>query len=65
MELLKDYDFELSYHLGKLNVVTDALSRKYLHMFAIMVKEFELLKEFKDLYLAVEVKPKSLCLGTL
>ena len=28
MELLKDYDFTLEYHLGKANVVADALSRK-------------------------------------
>ena len=25
---MKDYDFELAYHLGKANVVADALSRK-------------------------------------
>ena len=28
MEYLEDYDFTLHYHLGKENVVTDALSRK-------------------------------------
>ena len=28
MEFLKDYDFTLHYHLGKENVVADALSRK-------------------------------------
>ena len=28
MELLEDYDFSLHYHLGKANVVADALSRK-------------------------------------
>ena len=28
MELIKDYDYVIDYHLGKANVVTDALSRK-------------------------------------
>ena len=28
MEFLEDYDFSLHYHLGKANVVADALSRK-------------------------------------
>ena len=28
MEYLEDYDFTLHYHLGKVNVVADALSRK-------------------------------------
>ena len=28
MELLKDYDYSILYHLGKANVVIDALSRK-------------------------------------
>ncbi|GJS27586.1 hypothetical protein Tco_0488206 [Tanacetum coccineum] len=28
LELLSDYNFEIRYHLGKANVVADALSRK-------------------------------------
>jgi hypothetical protein len=28
LELIKDYDLEVHYHLGKANVVVDALSRK-------------------------------------
>ena len=28
VEYMKDYDFELAYHLGKANVVADALSRR-------------------------------------
>jgi hypothetical protein len=28
LELIKDYDLEMHYHLGKANVVADALSRK-------------------------------------
>lgn len=32
LEFLKDFDFGLNYHLGKANVVVDALSQKSLHM---------------------------------
>ncbi|MCH85511.1 retrotransposon protein, partial [Trifolium medium] len=39
IEFLKDYDFELSYHPGKANVVADALSRKTLHMSAPMARD--------------------------
>jgi hypothetical protein len=28
LELIKDYDLEIHYHLGKVNLVADALSRK-------------------------------------
>ena len=28
VEYLKDYDFKLAYHLGKANMVVDALSRR-------------------------------------
>ena len=31
LELIKDYDYEILYHPGKANVVTDALSRKEVH----------------------------------
>ena len=38
LKFLKDCDFELSYHPEKANVVIDALSRKSLHMSALMVR---------------------------
>jgi len=48
LEFLKDYYFQLSYHSGKASVVADALSRKSLHMSALMVKELELIKQFRE-----------------
>lgn len=62
---MKDFDFELSYHPGKANVVVDALSRKTLHMSALMVKELDLIEQFRDLSLVCEVTPKSVKLGML
>jgi len=51
MEYLKDYDFELLYHPGKANVVADALSRKRVHMSAMMMKELELIEKLQDMNL--------------
>ena len=65
MEFLKDYDFGLSYHPGKANVVADALSRKSLHVATMMSLEQRLIEEFRDLNLAIEMRPKSLFVGTL
>jgi hypothetical protein len=48
LEYLKDFDFQLSYHPGKANVVADVLSWKSLHMSALMVKELELIEQFRD-----------------
>ena len=44
VEYLKDYDFSLSYHLGKANVVADALSRRTHAMANLMVKEWYMLE---------------------
>ncbi|KAK7264749.1 hypothetical protein RJT34_32359 [Clitoria ternatea] len=65
MKFLKDYDFELQYHPGKANVVADALSRKSLHASTMMIKELELIENFRDLNLAVKVNANSYRLGTL
>jgi hypothetical protein len=53
MEFLKDYDFELKYHLGKANVVVDALSRKSLHVSTMMIHQMILLDKFRNLLLDV------------
>src|SRR3954467_14733939 len=65
LEFLKDYDFNLSYHPGKANVVADALSRKTVHMSALMVKEMDLIEQFRDLSLVCEGTPTSVKLGML
>ncbi|XP_050895763.1 uncharacterized protein LOC127102436 [Lathyrus oleraceus] len=63
--VLKDYDFELSCHPGKANVVADALSRKSLHMSMLMVRELELIKQFRDMSLVYEETPNSVKLGMM
>ncbi|KAK2452021.1 putative mitochondrial protein [Trifolium repens] len=65
LEFLKDYDFKLSYHPGKANVVADALSRKSMHMSNLMAKELDLIEQFRDLSLVCEVTPHSVKLGML
>jgi len=65
LEYLKDFDFQLSYHPGKANVVVDALSRMRLHMSALMVKELELIDQFRDFSLVSELTPDSVRLGML
>jgi ribonuclease HI len=39
LELIKDYDLEVHYHLGKANIVADALSRKA-HCACLSVEAF-------------------------
>jgi len=51
MEYLKDYDFELLYHPGKVNAVMDALSRKRVHVSSMMVNELEVIEKLKDMNL--------------
>ena len=45
---LKDYDFSLSYHPGKANVIADALSRRTHVMASLMVKEWTMLEDLAD-----------------
>src|ERR1044072_4004352 len=65
LEFLKDYDFSLNYHPGKANVVVDALSKKSLHMSMLMVRELDLVEQFRGLSLVCETTPNSVKLGML
>jgi hypothetical protein len=52
LELIKDYELEIHYHLGKANVVVDALSRKsQVNMMVAHLMPYELAKEFDRLSL--------------
>ena len=55
MEYLKEYDIELLYHPSKVNVVVDALSRKGVHMSAMMMKELVLIQKLRDTNLGLNM----------
>ena len=59
LELIKDYNLEIHYHLGKANVVIDALSHKSCcHSLIIEAIPPELNQEIGDLRL--EILPKGM-----
>ena len=45
---MKDYDFELAYHLGKANVVADALSRRSYMASLIAFREWRLMVDVAE-----------------
>jgi hypothetical protein len=52
LELIKGYELEIHYHLGKVNMVADALSRKsQVNMMIVHPMPYELAKEFYRLSL--------------
>ena len=53
LEFVKDYDFELSYHPGKANVVADALSRRSYVASLCVVREWRLLEDVIDAVIRV------------
>ena len=65
LELFKDYNFGMNYHLGKTNVVKDALRQRTLHLSVMMVKRLRLIEQFRDMSLVCKVAPKSVMLGML
>ena len=54
-ELVKDYDYEILYHLGKANVVVDTLSRKVSHSAALVTNQVPLHKVLERAEIAVLV----------
>ena len=59
VELIKDYDLEISYHPGKANLVTVALSRKE-HVHPVVVAQLpdESIKDFRRLNLGIVAHTK-------
>ena len=49
VKLFKDFDCEILYHLGKANVVANALSRQKASMATMMVQEWRLLEQLSAL----------------
>jgi hypothetical protein len=54
LELIKDYDLEIHYHLGKANVMVDALSRKtFCHCLTLRAPHTTLCQEMERLNLGI------------
>jgi hypothetical protein len=54
LELIKDYDLEIHYHPGKVNLVADALSRKeYVHSAIVAQLPNDIVEDFMRLNLGI------------
>jgi hypothetical protein len=59
LELIKDYDLEIHYHPGEVNLVADALSRKE-HVHSVVVAQLpdEIVEDFRRLNLGIVAHTK-------
>jgi hypothetical protein len=61
LELIKDYDLRINYHLGKANVVVDALSqRSHVSQLVVDSMPFVLCEEFNKLNLRIVANTKAM-----
>jgi hypothetical protein len=66
LDLLKDYDCTIQYHLGKANVVVDALSRKSAGFMAhLRAKEWRLLEELRDLNVELSLNSSGVLIANM
>ena len=66
IETLEDYDLVLHYHLGKMNVVADALSRKsYGQLSSLRLREFEMHVVIEDFELCLGWEGQGPCLYSI
>ena len=66
IELIKDYDCTIEYHLGKANVVADALTCKPMAILAsIKAVQLSLLLEFRELNAGLTVDDSGVVLTNL
>jgi len=66
LELLKDYTLDIKYHLGKANVIADALSRKPKGMMAsLLTRNPYLLKELEQLQVEISLPSEQAHLAAL
>ena len=63
--LVKDYDCEILYHPGKVNVVADALSRKVSHSAALITRQAPLHRDLERAEIAVSVGAVTMQLAQL
>ncbi|XP_038680953.1 uncharacterized protein LOC119981884 [Tripterygium wilfordii] len=64
MEYLEGYDFNLQYHLGKANVVADALGRKH-RVTSLFIHEWEIVETINQFGLGLQGVEEKVYLGSM